>query len=51
MSDAELGTPKVAQIFAYGKCLIHNATYYTARSIWTNVLKCVILRKEMHLGV
>jgi len=32
----ELGTPKLAQSFAYGKWLYtHTEFYYTARQIWT----------------
>jgi len=31
----ELATPKLAQIFAYGKWLYHAECYYTARQIWT----------------
>ena len=45
----ELGTPKLAQIFAYmANGCIHTECYYTARQIWTkDVWKRAILRTDV----
>jgi len=46
----ELGTPKLAEIFAYDKWAIsHTECYYTGRQIWTKyVLKRAILRTDVY---
>jgi len=44
----ELGTPKLSQIFAYGKWLYPYTVWYTARQIWTKDVWKRVDRRTLH---